>query len=327
MSYRLNYAYQGLGLKIDADSKRLRGLIEDVLDLDRGVERPRADITIRIRLREAGRKGSLKKTSFARKNAIDAEGALCLSLEDKAIAYARADAGKATVEARIVKFEESRKERIIDLILMQPIRFIIARRGFYFLHASSVGRGKGCVVINGSQGSGKSTLAAVLARSGFDFLADDDCYLRIARNRVSLSPFPTKMGLHDNLFKRYPDLGSHISKKALYGGRPRISARAAFGDPGDVRGYDCRLVLFPEYARRKRSGIVMRGISDEDALGRLCATNRAFYDKETCRSIFWVFHALLKQAEPYTLRYNDGDLGEVPAAVERILGRHPSGKP
>ncbi len=318
MVYRDVYVSRNICLKINTNSKRIRSLVKNILDLNRKGKGVHSSLTVEFYLNELSPARLTVKDKFIYSREGGQTGRFSLSF-GSALAKVEADARTKVVRADILNFEDSLKERILDLILMEPLRFILAGKKLCFLHASAVSRGRDCVVINGPQRSGKSTLALTLAKNGFNFMADDDCYLRLERGKVTLFPLPTKMGLDNKSLIRYPELKRYVMQGHIYGGRRRISTRAAFGGDGNIRNYNCRMILFPRYAPAR--GVYMKRLSRDEALGRLCKINCALYPRGTRPRIFWTLYSLTKNADSFVLGYNDSSLDKVPAAINNFLMR------
>jgi len=144
--------------------------------------------------------------------------------------------------ATIFNYCEHYKERILDLVFSRPLYFILAYHNLFFLHASTVCKGEDCVLISGPKDCGKSTLALTLARNGFKFLSDDDCFVKLVRSQIQLFPFQTKMGLNSRIIKRFPEFNMNILKNYRYGGKQRISLNSNFPVPNDINSYYCRMM-------------------------------------------------------------------------------------
>lgn len=71
---------------------------------------------------------------------------------------------------------------------------ILARRGYFPIHAAGVAVDKKGILFIGDSGKGKSTIAAYLTKRGFGFLGDDTVLLR-RRSNLWIYPFSTYLSL------------------------------------------------------------------------------------------------------------------------------------
>lgn len=110
-------------------------------------------------------------------------------------------------------------------IFLHPLYELFRRRGLYPFHAASVAL-NGCgILLLGRSGRGKSTLSADLTANGFDFLADDRCFVRERGDAYTLYA-------HYEPFKLFAQNVSHIAP--LGESQEMTEARAA------KRGLDIR---------------------------------------------------------------------------------------
>lgn len=71
------------------------------------------------------------------------------------------------------------------------IRGQLLRAGFHILHASCVVRGDRALLTFGPKGAGKTTTALLLAREGYDLLANDRVFIRPEDGGLRILPWPS----------------------------------------------------------------------------------------------------------------------------------------
>lgn len=320
--HQKTYINNQFRIKIYSNSQRITRLVDNFLDFGKGCG-ARPGITIRFYLDEF-------PDGTAADNSAKLNYPNFLEKKKKLVAYfgnttatTTIDPGSGVVRAAVYDYRESSKEALLDFIFSAPLQFILAHHGLFFMHASSVSRGGDCILIQGDQDSGKSTLALTLARSGFDFLSDDDCFIALSGNQVRLAPFPTKIGLHDKVIDRLPGISKYAISNYRYGKKKRFSLRSLCRVVTDVRAPRCRIILFPRYEKRKQ--VSLKRVNSDLALSRLAKANRLFYSREKYKKVqaraFWTLYRLTRDAESFELRYNDATLYRIPAVLGRLLQR------
>ncbi len=230
------------------------------------------------------------------------------------IARVTADSQKQTVKGTVINYKERHKERLFDLIFFQPLRFILGRRGLFFLHASMVSMGRGRLLITGPQNCGKSTIALILAQGGFSLLSDDDCFIRLRGKQIQTLPFPTKIGLNDKIISRYPEFNKHILKGYHYSGKKRLSLSCVSNQSG-LEKSGCVGIIFPAYKAGCKN-VRLREMPAGESLDKLIREHRMLGKKEYQR-MFWALYYLTLRANCYRLRYNDSCLDRIPDIFEK----------
>lgn len=316
MKYKKIYTNYFLKLGIFSNSKTIAGLVDNFLDFN-GACNVRPKIEINFYLHEIRHKSPDDDNNFLYRRWPDKNNTLASSLGNK-IAAVTADPKAGVVKGSILNYQESSKERILDFVFTQPLHFILARHGLFFLHGSVVSKGRDCILITGPQHSGKSTLALTLSQDGFSLLTDDDCFVKLSGERVQLFPFSTKIGLNDKTIKRYPDLNKYTLKNYRYGGKRRISLMH-IPSSSNIKGLRCKTIIFPRY--KENRSIYMKKISQEEALCRLSKESAILYQKEEFKKIFaknfWTIYNLTRQADCFELLYNDNNLDKIAGSIKK----------
>lgn len=81
------------------------------------------------------------------------------------------------------------------------IRGQLLRAGFHILHASCVVRNGGSLLTFGPKGAGKTTTALLLAREGFELLANDRVFIRPEGGGLRILPWPSAAAIGFGLLK------------------------------------------------------------------------------------------------------------------------------
>ncbi len=131
------------------------------------------------------------------------------------------------------------------LVLGVGLGVLLAQRGEFVLHASSVSVPEGTVALLGFPGEGKSTLAAALVRGGFQLVTDDVLALRwedgeVPRPRrghggLKLWPDALRAALHENesgYARVHPDFEKRMVWPGLVATPPPPLAAAIVLSPG-----------------------------------------------------------------------------------------------
>ncbi len=319
MRYRNKFINQYLRIKICTNSKRLYRLIGNVLNLENNSSKLKPRIKIKFYLDEAGAKKPQGSKNFLYQIWPGKSKSLT-SFFSTRIVDVTTNPKTGVVKGTILDYQESLKEPILDFILMQPLRFILAHHGLFFLHASVVCKDKNCILIIGPQDSGKSTLAFILSQNGFDLLSDDDCFVKLVRNQTQLFPFPTKVGLNEKILKKYPELNRHTLKNYHYGGKCRLSLNH-IAKSNNYKGLRCKMIIFPRYKGSRN--IYLKRLSNKEAVDRLINNSLIMLPKKLYPEIslrqFVTLHGLIKETDSFELTYNDAKLEKVTDIIERQI--------
>lgn len=236
------------------------------------------------------------------------------------IAEITVDPKRKIVRGNIFHFDELYKECFLDFIFSQPLRFILAHYGLFFLHASAVCKGKDCILFSGKQSSGKTTLALSLAQNGFKFLADDDCFVKSSQRKNIIIPLPTKAGLTDKLIRRFPEFKQSVLKNYAYGDKQRISLNN-FSLYAKPQKYVCKILLFPKF--KAHTKITLNPLSKEEALRRLINENSSIYSRPGYKKLsvnnFWTLYNFTNKVKAFEIIYSDEKLNEIPSIVDELL--------
>ncbi len=302
MKYKSEFRNQQFSIKFNTNNKYLHTLIGNFLDFDNNSNTDsKSTIKIDFYLKVINKKNSNKNEKFP-------------------ITDIKVDYKKRTVRGSISTFEEAHKEHILDSAFMQPMRFILAHHGLFFLHASCVNKGGDCIVISGKQNSGKTTLALTFMNNGFNLLTDDDCFIKSWKGKNRLIYFPTKAGLTDKFITGHPEFKKLVIKNYRYGGKRRISLQN-ISTPTKTKDYRVKVILFPRYKAHGR--VRLKRVSKYKALDRLLEDNvyrrsMAGY-KELSVNNFWALHNLTNKTRAFEVTYNDNRLNEVVTIAQELL--------
>lgn len=300
-------------ITVTTASRRVLSAVSNYLDFTgKGTPPPKMAFSFRISERREGE--GRRRDPFIHPEplmkAAQWSGSLALPA-----AEARVDYRRRTTDAVIHSWREDMKEPLLDFILFKPLRMIMARDGYFCLHASAAAKGDRCIITCGPQNSGKSTVGLSLAQQGFGLLCDDDCFIKAAGGRISVVPFPTKMGISGDLLRRDPALRRHLVRDYRYGGKERISLRHLYG-PKRSR-YGDIVLLFPRFTPSGKHRL--RTVAKDEALRRLIMENATPWmwgkDTEGFAQVFFTFHTLVSNAKCFDVIYNDGAAWKVPHRI------------
>lgn len=111
-------------------------------------------------------------------------------------------------EVKMTKFFRS----ILSDYLIPILKAKLIRKGYTMIHAGCVARNNNPILLSGFGGVGKSTTIALLLRQGYDYLGED----LVIVGRDEILPFPTPLGLHYSMLKKYNLMSSHSVLKARF---------------------------------------------------------------------------------------------------------------
>lgn len=314
MKYRHKFINHYLCIKVYTNSKRISKLINNFLDFDNTCQL-KSQIKIDFYIDEANF-AMPDNRNFLYESGFDEKENFLSSFNSK-IVTVTTDLKKGTVKGKILKFDESLKEHILDFVFAQPLQLILAHHSLFFLHSSMLCKNNDCILILGKKDAGKSTLALVLSQS-FDLLADDDCFIKPTNNGIALYPFPTKMGLKGKSLKRYPEFKKYVLKNYRYGGKYRLSLNSISSNSDHPGVRRCKMIIFPQYKKGRK--ICLNEMSGGEALNRL--TDNSFrYPKEKAQEAFWALCSLAKGANSFELSYDDEQLDQIPKIIQEVFSK------
>ncbi len=312
MTYKHIFSNRYLHITILTNSRYIHDLTGNFLDLGGRVSCRAPQIKIRFFLEEfQANKARLVPRSLYRNGTVSS-----WLYDNKDITLTTTSLKKGTVRASIFKGSGYPKEYILDSVLMQPLRFILAYHGFFFVHASMLSKNNNCILISGPKDSGKNTLALTLARHGFALQSDDDCFIKLVNNVIRVFPFRTKMGLNEKIIGRNPYLKKHILKNYKYGEKRRVSLNVFNADSG--KSYLCRAAIFPAYKPKKV--ISIKKMPRARFLKQLTSDSLSLYPEKQAEEMTWTFYSLANKVDAFELSYNDARLNEIPGIINKIAG-------
>ena len=316
MNYRSIFKNSYLYLNFHTNSERIHKLINNFVDF-KNISSSNPKIKITFYIAETTNKTPAGDDDFFYRNYND-KGANSFSSFGGKIASVITNSKTGIVKGVISGYRDSFKERILDFMFCQPLRTVLLRHGLFYLHASAICKDNNCILISGPSHSGKSTVALSLITNKFHLIADDCCFAKLTADQIYAFPFLTKMGLSDELIKRYPQFNKYVISKYRYGGKKRISTSDVASSP-DINDltYKCKILIFPEY--RASGKIDIRRFSKEEALERLTRQMPFIYQKKALKKMFKFLCGLTAKTDSFRLLYNDNSLADIPGALEKIF--------
>ncbi|MDD5216611.1 MAG: hypothetical protein PHN49_01395 [Candidatus Omnitrophica bacterium] len=312
MKYRRVLTHEHLQITTSTNSFRLHQLIHNFFDFQRSPHStPQMKVKLCIQIIK-NRNDQYIYQSLNKNNRI-------FSFMDTRTVRVTTDLRTNTATARLLEFDESLKERILDFALMRPLYHILGHHGFFHMHASWVSKNNSSILISGPTNSGKSTLAFVLAQHGFQIHCDDDCFVKASNRQIHLMPLPTKMGLKETVLNRHPKLVRNTVKNYLYGDKKRISLKNIPNHRVRDLGEPTRIdILFPKY--KIRGNAALKPISKTKGLKKLIGECLCAYPENDSRKMLWTFYSLAQKTRFFELIYNDQHFDQIPAIMDQLDG-------
>jgi|GEM_PF-2512886 len=113
-------------------------------------------------------------------------------------------------EIKIISENSIHPPSFYNYILIPAIRSFLLRKGFTFLHASSIAiAGKG-IVFPAWAGTGKSSMVIRFLKDGAEFMSDE---LAIIGKGGDLYAYPNSLNLYDYNFNEFPELRRSLNRE------------------------------------------------------------------------------------------------------------------
>jgi len=299
-------------IKVSTDSQKILSLLSNYLDF-KETKSGGQSFHIELYITCKGRRGHAywKERSFTYPSSTikGKTGAKAFFVPTR-MAEFKVDYNRGKIISKILCYENPFKESLVNFVFFEPIRMILAKKGFHFLHASMVSFDDCCVLICGPQDSGKSVTALALIKKDFSLLCDDYSFVRSNDGSLSFTMLPTKMGVREPKLPVWRNLSKNLRKDFYYGGKHRVSLLHLYGS---LRlRYRRTFILFPQYNCAVLPCLC--SLPKQEALKRLLLENA--YDKfrgtnrEALAKTFFVFQDLVTKSQCLELIYNDKNLGQ-----------------
>jgi hypothetical protein len=198
--------------------------------------------------------------------------------------------------------------------LLNLINWFASDFGYFYVHAASVGRPDGGVLIVGPSGAGKSHTATACLNSDLLYVADDHCLFGADRSPRSVSIYSTAK-LYDYDVHRFPIL-KHRENEALRTEEGKLIfflqkiARECL-----CSGFPIRAVVLPTFTGGRRVEVVPAPAS----LALLAiGPDNVLRAPSVGRNSFQAFAAALRTLPCFRLHVGS-DVTQIPAALTSIL--------
>lgn len=197
------------------------------------------------------------------------------------------------------------------LVLQMLLLELLRGQGLFWLHAGCVARDGKAVVFAGHTGSGKTTACLNLAINGFDFLAEDRCFVRAAGGRVAVLGYPRDTAVTPESLALLPALRERVGAATFSARKLRLPAAALFPNVSAATAAPC-LVLFPRVTGEARTSF--RRLPPQQALCRLLPNSLLASQPGVSARHFEALASLVRSARTYDL-----ELGRDVAALPQLI--------
>jgi len=183
-------------------------------------------------------------------------------------------------------YNDLRKSKYLE-DFMHPLFELLRQNGVYAHHAAAVSKAGQGLLLLGKSGQGKTTLSVDLLSRGFDFLADDRCFLR--ENEVGWEV----LGFYEPI-RYYPDNVDHIqevhkmkndlTQPVMSNGKAQLDLYPLYSQ----RIIDCSHVaglVFPSHSPEEQTSR-LEPMTTSEALITLLPLTMVCFDRTTSRSHF-----------------------------------------
>lgn len=318
MKYSRSYANDYLRLKIYSNSRPICHLVENFLDFPRLLRcRPSLEVSFSLEetcQRKHDKLGLHLHQNLYKNNTISS----ILMMPHLRV---KTDLQTRSVKASVHGFNRILQEQFIQHCVILPLYQIMARNGYFQVHASAIFSDNMCLLFSGPQHSGKSSIAMTLAQNGFSLMADDDCFLRLEEDQCRVYPFQTKIGLKKKFMDRHPEFRRYVVKNFQYGAKSRLTFKTMAMSRS---GISCRAVVFPRYCASGK--LKIRPLTKSEGLNKLIAASLCPYPDKDSRNMVWAFYRMAQKVSFFDLHYNDKQFIMIPELL-RHLTKSSAAKP
>ena len=207
------------------------------------------------------------------------------------------------------------------LVLQTLVLELLRGRGLFWLHAGCVAREGRAVIFLGHSGSGKTTSCLNLACGGFEFLAEDRVFLRMAGNGVRLLAYPRDMAVTRETLALLPALRARVGPREFSARKLRVPAAAWFPDPGETAAAP-GLILFPKVVAADHS--VLTPLSAGRALRRMLPNSLLASHPAVSARHFQALATLAAASRSFELALGR-EVAALPDLIRRSLDELPRG--
>jgi hypothetical protein len=322
--FKISILIHNFGLKIFTNDKDIFDLVKSQLSLSVNQKRqkPKFDIVFNLRKVDYRKIPQTKADIFQQyplfQDEYSQDNKIILNAGLRTIRiYIEPENNK--VDVFVASGQEIDINLLFDLILFQPLRFLLGFHKLYFLHSSCVARDSNAILFSGQSESGKSVLCLSLIRSGFNFISDDDTLLRQKGKLVECLSFPFNPKIKDRLVKYFPEIKNKYLKNACKSDKKKIEIQKIY--PGCLKDKAIpRLIIFPQFSKTAKTKILP--LAKDKALSYLIKNEfRIFSGKyeNVSKGHFALLSDLVKQVRTYQLFYQDKDINKIPKIINEII--------
>ena len=196
----------------------------------------------------------------------------------------------------------------LDNMILPVFNNILLRLGLVNVHCAAVSKqGQGILLIGPSQ-SGKSTTSLLMARAGFDFLSDNDVYLRKTGGKVAALASNKDLFLLENTAEIFPELEftADLPLRSRGGTRKRVLSMGTVMPGRCVQETQATTVVFPQVGESEHT--VVEALEPFECLQTLMERVPArglpamIKDQKAIQNLFELLSNLAQTARAYRVR-------------------------
>ena len=212
-------------------------------------------------------------------------------------------------------------EVVLECIFFQPLKFVVKRWGFFFMHAA-------CMALDPTRGAlflgppraGKSSFVLALLREGYAYVAEDAPLVRRRDGELRSYAFHEDLAIRPESLPRFPEAFPWCRGSTAPYVKYRVPIENLY--PGRVLD-TCRprLLFFLEWTAD--DGMAISEMPRDQALTDLLRDELDVYRQGPAtaftREHMQVLSDIVAHTHPYRLRYSNGALPEAVQEVTRLL--------
>lgn len=319
MSVVRHYEIHGEVIEVESASVAWADAVNEILGAYRG--QPIANPTMRVTLRERGNDLHVPRQLEERGRFGGLVFYLhpptqCMWMDVHGKGWVEVDVAAGRLDAAL-SYDPREDEWFVAHHAFYPgLLELLKARGFFPTHAGLVAKDQDGVLICGASGSGKTTLCLNLATHGWDFLADDTCFLREHAEAVEGLAFWEDLHVTEETLRRFEELAFLRAQTPRRENWKRHFAVEQLAQLKPSERCVPRAVVFPRVRAGRDSELVP--ISAHEALLRLMPQSMIPVLPGHTEAQLRVLGKLVRQGEAFEFHMGE-ELDEVRACLEAHL--------
>jgi hypothetical protein len=198
--------------------------------------------------------------------------------------------------------------------LRLTLGYALAGRGLYAMHAAALRTGDSGFLLCGTSGAGKSTTSLACAGAGFEFAADDFCFVEVHGSGVTAHSIYASAKVFEHRLSDLPDFDPLVSNRDKLEAEKAISFLAEGGMYQLARSFELDALII--LASKGQATPSLRRISPMEALRAIAPNTLIFFRSSTYHLA--ALRDIVARVPCFALDLA-GDIEANPPAIETLL--------